>query len=100
MDLHEIILPRQRAMHNHQHMLALMHRCNCGFVHRECHPFAEGGEGMDRAIIYLLRYEGLIHVVEYLHSLENLLPGIYEEVNRVYDAWGKMTIAVQKGLDG
>ena len=55
---------------------------------------------MDRAIIYLLRYEGLINVVEYLHSIESLLPGIYEEVNRVYDAWGRMTIAVHKSLDG
>jgi hypothetical protein len=100
MDLHEIILPRQRGMHDHQTMLALMHKCNCGFVHRECHPFAEGGEGMEKAIIYLIKYEGLIHIVEYLHSIEKVVPGIQEEVSKVYTAWGKMSVMLLSGFHG
>jgi hypothetical protein len=100
MDLHEIILPRQRGMHDNQIMIALMNKCNCGFVCRECHPFAEGGEGMERAIMYLLRYEGLMNVLEYLRSVERLIPDIHEEFNKVNEAWGKMTLLIQRGFDG
>jgi hypothetical protein len=100
MDLHEIIFPRQRAMGNHAGMLALMHKCNCGYVHRECHKYGEGGEGQERAIIYLLRYEGLTNLLDYIRSLENLIPDLHEEARKVNIAWDKMTLIMNQGYDG
>ena len=100
MDLHEIIFPRQRVMHDHEAALAIMHRCNCGYVHRECHKYGEGGEGQERAIIYLLRYEGLRSVMEFIRSMGDQIVDVSEEARKVQMAWAKMMIILANGYDG
>lgn len=99
MDLHEIILPRQRATQSKEAMQAIMHRCNCGYVHRECHKYSEGGEGREKSIIYLLRYEGLSNILNFLLSLDGLVQDVSEETRSVHKAWAKMSIMLKGSYD-
>lgn len=69
-DLHEIIVSRGAAMGLCDvGKLAIMDKRNCGFIHRKCHPYAEGGEGRTKSIAYLLRYEGLANLMAFTQDI-------------------------------
>ena len=73
-DLHEIIFSRGDVQGADEEVLLAIHdRSNCGWIHRKCHQYGEGGEGRMRGISYLLRYEGMSHVMEFVTDISNQL---------------------------
>lgn len=86
-DLHEIIFSRGDVQGaEFEVLLAIMNRCNCGWIHRKCHPYAEGGKGKDVGIAYLIHYEGLSDVIAFCGEIESMLSNPFlgtRQVNRV-----------------
>lgn len=73
-DVHEIILSRGDIMGTPPNMiLEIMDEHNCGWIHRKCHQFAEGGNGRLRGILYLMRYEGVTAVKEWCRKMNEQL---------------------------
>jgi hypothetical protein len=74
-------------------LLATMDERNCGWVHNNCHPMAEGGDGRLRGIIYLIRYEGYLRVCEFTRDMAIHCINYAEfarDVNRAWDMLNKM----------
>jgi hypothetical protein len=92
MDLHEIIYSRGDVKSSgREAQLAIHDACNCGFVHRECHKWAEGGRGRMRGIAYLLRYEGRTRLIQFILHMSEL--GMLDNQRFIYDVnqvWSKL----------
>lgn len=98
-DLHEIIYSRGDVQGMPKDMLlGIMHECNCGWIHRKCHQYAEGGEGRLRGIMYLLKYEGQSSVLEWCKTINEkvLDPHFVRDVSLVIEAMDKI---LQEGAD-
>jgi hypothetical protein len=68
-DIHEIIISRGAATRaSLDAQLAIHDPRNCGWVHRICHSYTEGGDGRIRAIVHLLRYEGYTNVMSFIRD--------------------------------
>jgi hypothetical protein len=63
MDVGEFVVQRSDVQGGSDELRLEIHvDWNCGFVHRKCHPFTEGGAGQVQCIMYLIRYEGIIAI--------------------------------------
>ena len=82
-------------MHDHDLMMMLMDEANCGFVERKCHKFAEGGVGVERAILYLLRYIGYVRVHGYLLEISTKI-SVVEEVRLVAELYDNMKTLIME----
>jgi hypothetical protein len=91
MDVHEIVFSRGSVMGtNDEAQLAIHDSRNCGWVHQaHCHAMAEGGDGRQRAIMYLIRYEGYLNVCKF--ALEMAMTGVhFRETADINRAWEEM----------
>jgi hypothetical protein len=76
-----------------------MDRNNCGFVHRGCHKYAEGGDGRLRGIVYLIRYEGLMNVLDFNNGMSNHLTCFAEYAADIYRAWDMLIRSAKEMYD-
>jgi hypothetical protein len=89
MDIHEIVFSRGSVMGgSDEAQLAIHDNRNCGWVHQaHCHSMAEGGDGRQRAIMYLIRYEGYLNVCKFALEMATLSPNFREaaDINRAWE---------------
>lgn len=102
-DLHEVIFSRGDVMGAGPEALrAIMHRCNCAYVHQRCHKFVEGGPGRIRAIRHIMVYEGFLDMQVFVGSLIPFIKGnsVAHAVLDLRRAWETLAKLSREFKDG
>ena len=99
MDLHEVIWWRSDVQSSDINIQMLIQDCcNCAYVHQSCHPFSQSGEGQIRAIVHLIRYEGVVNIHRFNRLIGTKVPSLaHEKASRILQAWDLLDSIIVRG---